>query len=236
MKYKKYPKELINSINNKKYIELSKDNKIFIKQIFKDINDNDIIEINKVYTSNKTLLEMIVNNKKIYVNVLFKTCELLYEDSVFSFVSFLKKLKLDSKFINDFYYCFWADYTYNNTGKKRISFKEFSELFPSIIKKINYKFNETQNLIQLIDLCLFHDKSLPTRVSYLLYFKNNRWNVHSREEVKSILSLKKNENTNGIYIGPFAFQNKKRNIEFIDKYEYKRSYVVIKWYNYQSDI
>ena len=227
---------MINSINNRKYSELSKENQNFIKSMFNEINNDDVIFINKCYNSNKTLLEIIVNNKKAYVNALFKTCELLYEDSVFHFATFLKRLKCDSRFINEFYFSFWADGTLNNSGKKRMTFKEFLIAYPNIVKKINSKFNETQTLMQLIDMFLFHDKSLPTRISYLIVLKNNVWKVYSRNEIKVMLSLKKNEKTNGIYIGPFAFQNKKRNVEFIEKYEYKRNYVVIKWYNYMLDI
>ena len=229
MQYKKYPKDLVNSINKKVYKDLDKNEKRIVKTLFINVEDDDIIEINKVYRSSKKILSFTINGETKYATLLCTDCELLYEDSVFKFVSILKKLKFDPKFINDFFLLYWCDFTTNNTGKRRLDVASFFKLFPSKVSLIKNKFNETVNIMNFIDYFLFRDENINRNIYHLIYKDKEQWKIISRKELKVAISMYKNFNSNGIFIGPLCIQCKRRNIDFSKKYEYRRTILLVRW-------
>lgn len=236
MKYKKFPNEFINSINNLTYKQLSKDNKRIVKTIFNEILDDEVIKIKKIYTSSKKILSFKVNNKIKYVSFIDSECELLYEDGIYHFIAILKRLKFDQKTINNFLLLYWCDFTINNTGKRRLDSASFLKLYPSRLQDVNKKFNDTVNLMEFIELLLFQDDVLLKGIDYLLFKKNDKWNLMSKSEAKIAISMNKNHKNNGLFIGPFCIQSKRRNLDFNKKYEYRRSVLLIRWYYYDSTL
>lgn len=236
MKYKKYPNEFINSINNLSFKQLSKENKKIVRYIVNDILDDDVIKVKKIYTSSKKILCFKVGNKVKYVTFVDSECELLYEDGIYHFISILKRLKFDQRTINNFLLLYWCDFTINNTGKRRLDSSSFLKLYPSRLQDVNKKFNDTANIMEFIDLLLFQDDVLLRNIDYLLYKKNSRWNIMSKSEAKIAISMNKNHKNDGVFIGPFCIQSKRRNLDFNKKYEYRRSVLLIRWYYYDSTL
>lgn len=236
MKYKKYPNGFINSINNKKYIELSKDEKKLIKEMYETIEDEDVIKVKKIYVSSKKILSFNVNQKVRYATLLSDECELLYEDGIYHFVTLLKKNKYSQSFINNFLLLFWCDFTLNNTGKRRLDVSSFFKLYPNRVMEMNKIFNQTINIMNFIDCLLFQDEKIEKKIDYLIYKDNDTFKIMSKKEAKIAISMKKNYKSNGIYIGPFCLQSKRRNLDFNKKYEYRRSILLVRWYNYKSVI
>lgn len=58
-------KNIVGAINNKQYCELNKNLQKFIKELFPEIKENDVVKVNSLGGIYKRDLEIIYNNKSI---------------------------------------------------------------------------------------------------------------------------------------------------------------------------
>ena len=210
---KKYPYEFIRQIDNKCLNQLSKENKELIKQLFSDVNENEIIKIEKIYKSKKSLISIKVNQQKEYVNILFKNYHIIAEPSIIQFVNLLKSKKVYKKTIDDFLFLMWGDLTYNNTGKVRYDSNTIYTNYFDKLCLVNERLNQLDILKTIFLKYLFSDENITKKINYLLYKVNNEWKIISFE--KLINKLKNIQYNNKIlFVGPLIIQNKARNINF----------------------
>ena len=228
------PKILIKELNEKKYKDLKEEFKTIIKQCFKSLNNDDTIKIKRLHTSNKGIFKLTVNKEFCYVYLLYKKDEIIYENNVYNFCDFLKKIKVDNEIIEKLYFYHWGDNSYNNSGKKRYCFKEIYSKNPLLIKQINLELNKLKIFEIIVNEVLFSDNRFNNLINYILVNEKEKWFIYDKKQTLSIL-LNKNYNYNThIHIGPFSIQNKCRNLNFDTKKEKNRKNIILKWYDFKD--
>lgn len=231
---KKYPYEFIRQIDNKCLNQLSNKNKELIKQLFIDVNENEIIKIEKIYKSKKSLISIKVNQQKEYINILFKNYHIIAEPSITQFVNLLKSKNINKKIIDDLLFLLWGDLTYNNTGTVRYDSNTIYTNYFDKLSLVNEKLNQIDILKTIFLKYLFSDENITKRINYLLYKVNDEWKIISFEKLINKIENTQYKNNKIIYVGPLIIQNKARNINFKKEYESYRNHISIRWYYYNK--
>lgn len=213
---------LFNNLNNKQYQDLNENLKDFIKYMFLDIKDDDIILCQK---SNGLKVNLIISVNDIEKNISVKDGNIvcIYKDNIKKLILFLLSIDVSAKCLSALLYYHYADGTYDGSG---ISVQSFGELlctdYKEEIEIVENEFMDLDKLEKVLDFVLISDKSNKS-VDYFYYGDARKGLYASAEKVKSnILTESNNYHHKFMRIGVMNFLPLKRNLLSVDQSDSQR--------------
>lgn len=213
--------ELIGALNNKKIEELSENLKSFIKKLYPDISNDDIIsaektkkpKINRSIPGNiKPDVTVKVKEKEFHISVKIGSGNSGHQENTEAFLKYLKEtFKISDSLANDFRYYIWGDGTVDGSApvKDRLKVDKVIAEYPSRVEHIRAFFEENKRV--LIDRFLFTGR-FDISVDYVYYGNEEKGVWASKEELMPYLT-KKGTGKNSIYIGILTFQTYGRSLQ-----------------------
>lgn len=224
-------KQFILNINNKKFSELPLTYQQVLFNIKENIKPNNFIKVIKYISGKKNILIINIDNEKYYVTILTKNEEIIYDDTIYHFINILRKFKFSTSQINNLLYFHWGDTTLNNSGKIRYSSKDLYEHNHKLFVDINNSFNKQTILLNLLEQLLFVDEIYQKPISNIIILNKDKMISFKKVFFLNLLVNNKYYKFSDVHIGPFSFQNKRRNLAFNKHFEYRRLNVLIKWFD-----
>ena len=202
-------REIISILNKQIFKNLNSDFKIKIMKVFEgNINPEDELKCSKQEGLNlekKSDLTLEVKNKKIYISVKIGKNNSLHEESIDSFINFLKSKKKISKDNIDLIYKFhWCDGTTDNRGS--FSNRQIKSEFK---KKNNNQYSTYISTLRNYKKEIFTRVMLGTvnQPDYLLYFENFENKIPHFIKMSDLLQDHIAEERKEDHIGIFRLQN-----------------------------
>ena len=228
--------EISNELNNKKIYELKPLEYELIHNLYgNNLDENEILKCR--VDNNKFKYDIIITYKNInkYISIKMGSKNGVHVENLYTFIDFLYLLKIPKSYIYDYKKFHFADGTHDNSGNKRISTEEFIKNYPKVIKNIKLFLNNKKYLDLFIDRFLISGVKTNIKIDGLIYGTKNDFIFISRNELYEMFyffSDKESESLNisMFFIGPFA-----RCLNYNQKYEEKRMYIQVKWYDIFGD-
>lgn len=228
---------IINSLNGKAYLELNNNLKTFIRYLFKDIKDNDVIISGKIKGVVKVDIFVEVNSNKKYISIKSGSENSIHAERIDSFILFLKENKVKDTILDYLKLYHFGDNTTNGTGLKRYSAEECKFKYFKEIMIFNKYVSYNNLLIKIIDRFLFIGNKNNKYIVDALYYGNENYAIWAnREEILDYLTNNKCYYIRTIHFSSLTYQNLCRNIDKRNKSEHRRNYLQIKWFSIVSDL
>lgn len=168
-------------------------------------------------------------DKEVYVSIKKGSGNSIHQESLDSFIKFMRSIRTPETIIDDLLYYHYADDTKNNTGTIRYKAQEYAKKHPEIVDRLNNYFSKESVLNRMIERFVFRGAIEDAPVAQYLYHgtvHNGVW--ASKEEIFKYISNYTVDST-AVCIGPTTYQVWNRNLEFVNSNEKKRKQIQIKW-------
>lgn len=224
-------------LNGKKFSNVNSNWQNFIKELFGNVSNNEIIVCLKKAGQNKSDLMITIGKNSKTMSVKSGTGNSVHQEPIEDFIAFLKETySIKENLANDLRFFIWGDQTLNGNGSKknRISAPEFVKKYPEIIQRIKAFFKEhKKDLIERFVITGSKSKSTP---DYIYYGNVNQGVWKKTNEVLDYLCDDLNESNGAIPVGTLTFQAWNRNINGGNKSEHKRGVIQLKWGSVGEDL
>ena len=224
------------SINNKKYGELCNNLKRFIKYIFKDVKEDDILECARFRTHDKADIYIKLNDDVKNVSIKSGNRVSVHAEPIYSFVAFLKSMKVNIRIINYLLLYHYGDFTLNGKGSVRLPAKELKIRYEKEIKTFNKYVNYKNIISKTVTRCLFDGVRKENTVDYIYYGSVNEGLYASKEEIINYFCHNKAYEIETPHFSYLIYQNWNRNIIYNQKLESHRYYCQFKWPSIEEDL
>lgn len=228
--------DICNELNKKRVNELNIMYRDFINDLFSNIKDDDIIICHVDKTNKKYDIVIEINGmiKKISIKKGIKNS--VHVEKIASFIHFLIINQISRNSIIEYLKYHYADGTTNGTGKNRISISEYKVSNQNQIDLINKELNKNSILEKAIDRFVLKGNISKDSIDAILFGVKDDFIWIKKEDIKKIILSKKDIYSSAIHFGPLTVQPLDRCLNRNKKYEKKRFYIQIKWYNLADDI
>ena len=224
------------SINNKKYSELNDNIKTFIKFIFNDIKDNDILVCKRYKTYDKADVYIRLNNIIKNISIKSGIRVSVHAEPINSFVDFLQKMNFRKSIIEFLLLYHYGDFTLDGSGKIRLPASELKERYEKEIKIMNKYFNHKNIIKKFVIRCLFEGISKQNQADYIYYGNPLNGIYASKEELINYFCNNKAGEIKAPHFSSITYQNWNRNIIYNPKLESHRYYCQFKWPSIIEDL
>lgn len=220
--------KIINSLNNHRFEDLSSNFKRFIKYIYDDIKDDDLILCRGV-NGRKVDCVISVNKVEKYISIKDGDIVCAYRDRVVSLILFLYSVGASKDCLLSILRYHYADGTYDGSGGYADSLGQLLKIdFEKEINIVNEEFKDQEKHGKVLEEFIFTEKS-GRRVDYF-YYGDSRCGIFAQtDELKyQILNNKDKYRHDFMRIGAFNFIALKRNQPFNYCMDYRKHYCVLK--------
>lgn len=197
-------REFIEVLNNALFMNLNNNLKQFIKYIFPNIHNNDLIKCRKSNYRKINVIVSVRNNKK-NISIKSGSSSIVYKDNVFNFIMKLDSLNVSYLTLKSIISYHFADGTTNGSGSV-FSHGELLKLdYKNEIEVVKNEFKDKELLLNVINEFMIEDR-LNLKVDYF-YYGNVRkgYYISSSEFKERLLNYNDNYPHNFMMIGPFNF-------------------------------
>lgn len=224
-------RKFIDVYNDKFIYQLEEKYVKFLEDIYeRKLDRNSYVICWKPVVNEKTDIIIRVGSEKKRLSIKTGKNNSVHMEKLSSFVKFLKELGCNEEVIGlykDFHYGVLKD-------GRRVSSKEYQELFPDKLKEMNDIFNRNIDLVKVFDRFLFEGLNCVIDfVDVLVYGSVDNCKFATRKEITEYLLNYKDEflapHFSALVLQPWA-----RNLNDNEKYEYRREYVQVKWYRLEE--
>ena len=228
--------EFVNYINNKKINELNENMKGFLKFIFDNIEEEDIIKCEKIMSKDKSDVKITYKDESKCVSLKSGNGVSVHTESINHFVVFLKNININEKIINYFLLYFYGDSTINGCGQVRFSAEEAIDRYKKEISIFNKYVNHNNIIVSFSRRVLFEGLERNNCADYIYYgdVVNGLW--ASKEEIINYLISNKCMDIITPHFSCLTCQNWCRNIVYNKKMESHRYYIQVKWHSIKTDL
>jgi len=221
--------EFAKSINNKKYCDLNDNLKRFIKFIFNDVKDNDILKCKRYKTRDKADVFIRLNNITRNISIKSGIGVSVHEEPINSFIDFLREMNFRKSIIEYLLLYHYGDLTIDGSGETRLFASDLKEKYEEEIKIMNKYFNHKNIIKSFVIRCLFEGTNCKNKADYI-YYGNPLDGVYaSKEELINYFCNNKASEIKSPHFSCITYQNWNRNIARNPKLESHRYYCQFKW-------
>ncbi|WP_417881658.1 hypothetical protein [Xanthomarina gelatinilytica] len=226
--------QIINTINSVPFDNLSSDLKNALIKM-NGGNTPKVLSAKKYGGSNKADLSITIDGNVYFVSVKKGSGNSIHEEFVEDFIVYLKKnIEENQTVFDDLRHFVWCDGTLDGSGefKDRMDLKTYKNKFNSKVINIQKYFDKHNE--KLINRFLIGgaEKS-TTDIDFLLYGNIDKCQIISRKRlIEKAISIKKKP----ISISYLTFQVYNRRLTYIEKQEFRRGKIQLKWGTLQNDI
>lgn len=228
--------DFADSINNKRYCDLCDNMKEFIKFIFNDIKDDDVLECKRYCSYDKADVYIKLNNVIKNISIKSGLRVSVHAEKIDSFVKYLKTMNIKEDIIKYLLLYHYGDFTLNGTGSVRVPAKELKEKYEREIKIFNKYVNYKNIIKKVIIRCLFEGTTKKNIVDYIYYGYVPNGIYASKEEVIDYLCNNRAPEIIAPHFSYLIYQNWNRNITYNPKLESHRYYCQFKWPSIEEDL
>lgn len=223
--------DFINAINDKKMNKLSLSLRLFIQDLFGEIDEESIINCKKNINLQKYDIIIEVNKKLKRISIKKGVKNSVHTEPITEFIHFLIQNKMPKSLIINFLQYHYADGSTNGKGEKRITIDEYKKEHQKEIDKINNFINQDKLLYKAIDRFIIRGRNSNNEIDAIIYGVPEDFIWIKKDDIYKILLSKKNNYSTSIHFSSLTYQPLDRNIIRNPKYENKRYISQIKWYN-----
>lgn len=134
--------EFVEYFNKRKVKELNPMANDFIKSIFPNVIENDIIYAIPRLDKGKTDFILIINEIEKKISLKKGYSNSIHLEKIESFVNFLINIGINEETIKLFIKFHYADGSLDGSGENRLSSENYKQLYQNEIDKINLEFNK----------------------------------------------------------------------------------------------
>lgn len=232
----KNEEEFANYLNNKKISELNPIFQELFQKLYGDILNNNIIKSWVSYDKRKADIYVKIGNEVKGISIKKGVKNSVHMEHLDDFCNFLTEIKIPNRLIDEVKFYHYADGTIDGTGEVRQSINEYKNLKNDILLKINSYFNKDEIIEKAIKRFVLQGNNSNKEIDAIIYGVIDDFIWITNEEIKYIIKFNKNIISSSLHFGSLYYQPLTRNIIRNPKYEYKREYIQIKWYNISDDI
>ena len=227
--------EFVEYFNKRKVKELNPMANDFIKSIFPNVIENDIIYAIPRLDKGKTDFILIINEIEKKISLKKGYSNSIHLEKIESFVNFLRNIGINEETIKLFIKFHYEDGSLDGSGENRLSSENYKQLYQNKIDKINLEFNKEDIIKKAINRFIisgrYHDN-----VDVLVHGTIYDFFWINKEEIFKIMLAKKDNYSTDVHFGLLYCQPWTRNLQYKQSDEYKREYVQIKWHNLLDNI
>lgn len=233
-----YEEELSNSLNNKKYTELSNNGRYLIQKMFGHVNDNEVIHAARVGGYMKPDIMITVGNTTRYLSMKYGMSVKVHEELVAQFCNFLKSQGVSERTIETILLFQYGDGTTDGTGKERHDFNQITYQLRDRIKDANIELNSNKNLLVTLIYRLVFQGADPNNISadYLYHGDTEFGEIASKEQILAYIFHHSWNGYNNLHIGPILLHAHARYVGTEIKSEKRRATMDFKWPNLFASI
>lgn len=204
--------------------------------LYGDIDENEMIRCWINYKKEKTDIFIRINNciKRISLKKGVKNS--VHVEHIETFINYIKTIGINEKIICDILKYHYGDGTIDGTGKKRMSVFEYKSYFQKTIDLINLNFQNDNIIVDLINRFILLDKESRKKIDAVIYGVINDFIFINKEEIIDLFLKHKNDYSSCLHFSLLSYQPLTRCLNGNSKYNDKRHYVQIKWYNIFDNI
>lgn len=228
--------QFINYFNKKKVNELSPMHYSFLKDLFQDIKDNDIIKCWKNSKLQKYDIFICINDKTKRISIKKGIKNSVHVERISDFIHFLIDNKISKNIIIEYLKYHYADGTTNGKGAVRMSSVEYKKAHQNKIDEINEAFNNINIINKVTNKFVLKGNNSDESIDAIIHGTVNDFVWILEKDIKNIISSQINIYSTAIHFGPLIVQPLDRCLNKNPLYEKKRFCVQIKWYNLYDNI
>lgn len=226
---------IITYLNWKKYIQLNDNMKAFIRFMFPNIKDSDLILATWKWWTNKADIIITVNNISKNISIKKWTWNSVHQEPVEEFILFLNETyNIDELLANDIRCFIWGDRTLNWKWLKsnRISATQFKKQYPEKVKNISDFFNKIQK--DLVYRFVVVGSKSKFSIDYVYHWNIELWLWNSAENIVEEICKPENKTKWAVPVWALTFQAWNRAIWVNSTSEHKRWVIQLKFWGILS--
>lgn len=213
--------------NNKKVKELNPLLREVIDDLFKDIDEDDIIKSWRNHINNqKGDIFIKIKNKVRSLSIKKGSQNSVHAESIDTFINYLRLLKVKESAIKKYLNYHYAD---------NMNSKEYCDSHKEDINVLNKELN-TIDIRHFINRFILKGRLSSYIVDGLIYGTPNDFFYINSKDICKIITESKNRSSNSVHIGCLFVQPQNRCLNNNKKYIDKKDYIQIKWYSLFDDI
>lgn len=228
--------QIAKSLNGKKIKELDPMYKGFIEDIFDKTSDEDWVGCYAVGGIEKYDIVIKIKEEKRRISIKKGVKNSMHVESVGNFIHFLIENNISRNSIIEYLKYHYADGTTNGTGLNRMGVSEYKISNQNKIDLINEEINQKCIIEKAIDRFVLKGNVSDKYIDAILFGVKDDFVWIKRDEIKEVIHSKIDEYSTAVHFGPLTIQPLDRCLNRNPKYDKKRFYIQVKWYNLSDDI
>lgn len=183
--------QIILSLDNKKIEDLSEHFQKFIKYVFTDINDTDVISCKK-YNGSK--IDFIIKVNSIEKNISYKRGNIscIHRDRIYRLLNYFYSINVSKKCIFSILSYHFGDGTFDGSGEEKLYGELLKIKYKEQIKIVNEEFENKELLGKVIDYVLLEESS-GKKVDYI-YHGDSRYGIYAKASDVKLNMLEEENN------------------------------------------
>lgn len=213
--------DICNELNNKKVHELNQMYRAFIEDLYRNVNENDILKCIVDHTKKK--YDIIIEKNKIKKKISIKKGikNSVHVEGISSFIHFLIENNISKNSVIEYLKYHYADRTTNGSEINRLSANEYKQAHQEEIYNLNKELNKKQILLKAIYRFVIKGKLSDKNIDAIIFGTKNDFLWIKKEEIINIILSKKDVYSTGVHFGPLSIQPMDRFLNHNEKYEKK---------------
>ena len=229
--------EIVEMLDGKTYNDLPDFWKKRMKQLCKEVEENDQIECFKCVYNKKADVSVRVRGYRYNISIKSGYFVSVHSERLSSFTGFLKSIGISDELITTLKLYHYGDDTIDGTGDVHYDLSTIKEKMCDSIGEFNKVVNEKEILRQIIMRVLC--TGTPYQRSFVSHIYAGTVNYGEMIDAKTLIDYICSGYpcaTDSIHFGPFIYAPAYRGVENFNSKNVKRYYVNIKWPSLYRDI
>lgn len=228
---------IVEMLDGKTYKELPDFWKKRMKQLCKEVEDDDKIECFKCVYNKKADIGVRVREYRYNISIKSGFFVSVHSERLSSFTGFLRSIGISEELIETLKYYHYGDGTTDGTGDVHYNLSTIKENMQKNIDEFNKVVNEKEILKQIVlrVLCI----GTPYQRSFVSHIYAGTVNYGEMIDAKTLVEYICSgypTATDSIHFGPFIYAPAYRGVENFNANNVKRHYINIKWPSLYRDI
>lgn len=229
-------KEFVEYFNNKKVGDFDFSTIEFLEMLFENITSDSLIECWDVAGNSKVDIQIKIGSEVKNISIKKGVKNEVHVETIDNFIELLEKLNINENTLIEIKRYLYADGTTDGSGSFRQSVLEYKESNQKIIDEINMELNRNEVIEVAIDRFLLKGRISSMQVDSIIYGVTDDFIWITKDEIENVILSKIDDYSTALHFGPLTLQTWDRNLKRNPKYENRRKYIQIKWYNLSDDI
>ena len=233
-------KDFVELFNDKYFYELDSNSQQFLKELFRDIINND--EKIKSWKNKSVQKTDIFIKYKNYIKNISLKCgnnNSIHHEQIQEFKIYLEKLGIPYNIINK-YVSYHYGYMKDEDGKidfsKLLSGEEYKKLYQKEIDDFNNSINKTRIIVDMVDRFIIRGRNSDYDIDALICGTIDNYVWIMKYDIYDLILSKKSLDFTSPHIACMTIGPKKRNLDGNSKNKKDRYIVCIRWNFIKKDI